>query len=353
MKSDKRRARRRRCRASVNCESTPYGLLNRISRGHAAPPRRHRACARRRPRHALALGAAGQVKLPAPIAAVVPQRHRRAAPAAARLAFRAVAHLARSRRSAGCARPLRPPSPLAGSRCASSHSAVPACLELAATSADPARGRARRAPRLISLAVCRGGSISAWSMAAIWPCSRAISFSASANRVARLERASSRARASARRSFFALRAAVLLRLVPPEHEVDVVLDAARRIRRAVPSSTSSSRSATISSMWRSWLTTTTAPTIFGERLDERLARIDVEVVGRLVEDQQVRRVVRHQRQRQPRALAARELARLGHRPCRPKSRSGRADCVSRPASRPSSSGPYDRPAYRRDRSSST
>ena len=42
-----------------------------------------------------------------------------------------------------------------------------------------------------------------------------------------------------------------------------------------------------------------------ERLDERLARVDVEVVGRLVEDQHVRRLPRDQRQRQPRALATR------------------------------------------------
>jgi hypothetical protein len=53
--------------------------------------------------------------------------------------------------------------------------------------------------------------------------------------------------------------------------------------------------------------------IFVERLDQRLARIDVQVVGRLVEDQHVRRVARDQRQREPRALAARELADLGRR----------------------------------------
>jgi hypothetical protein len=37
------------------------------------------------------------------------------------------------------------------------------------------------------------------------------------------------------------------------------------------------------------------------------------VVGRLVEDQQVRRVAGDQREREPRALAARQLADLGHR----------------------------------------
>ncbi len=61
-----------------------------------------------------------------------------------------------------------------------------------------------------------------------------------------------------------------------------------------------------------------------ERLDQRLARIDVEVVGRLVEDQQVRRIARDQRQRQPRALAARELADERRRLVARKSRSGRA-----------------------------
>jgi hypothetical protein len=45
-----------------------------------------------------------------------------------------------------------------------------------------------------------------------------------------------------------------------------------------------------------------------ERLDQRLAGIDVEVVGRLVEDQQVRRIAGDQRQRQPGALAAGQLA---------------------------------------------
>ena len=43
-------------------------------------------------------------------------------------------------------------------------------------------------------------------------------------------------------------------------------------------------------------------------LDQRLAGVDVEVVGRLVEDQQVRRVAGDQRQRQPGALAAGQFA---------------------------------------------
>ena len=45
-----------------------------------------------------------------------------------------------------------------------------------------------------------------------------------------------------------------------------------------------------------------------ERLDQRLARLDVEMVGRLIEDQNMRRISRDQRKRQPRPLAARELA---------------------------------------------
>jgi hypothetical protein len=45
-----------------------------------------------------------------------------------------------------------------------------------------------------------------------------------------------------------------------------------------------------------------------DRLDERLAGLDVEVIGRLVEDQQRRRVVRHESQVQPRPLAARQVA---------------------------------------------
>ena len=49
------------------------------------------------------------------------------------------------------------------------------------------------------------------------------------------------------------------------------------------------------------------PAKSGKRLDQRLARIHVEMVGRLVEDQDMRRIARHQRERQPRALPARQL----------------------------------------------
>ena len=48
-------------------------------------------------------------------------------------------------------------------------------------------------------------------------------------------------------------------------------------------------------------------------LDQRLTRIDVEVVRRFVEDQQVRRIAGDQRQREPRAFAARQLLDLGRR----------------------------------------
>ena len=44
-----------------------------------------------------------------------------------------------------------------------------------------------------------------------------------------------------------------------------------------------------------------------ERLDQRLARIDIQVVGRLVEDEEMRRIARDQREREPRALAAARL----------------------------------------------
>ena len=47
-----------------------------------------------------------------------------------------------------------------------------------------------------------------------------------------------------------------------------------------------------------------------ERLDQRLARIYVEVVGRLVEQQQLRRLPAHEREQQTRPLAARQTADL-------------------------------------------
>ena len=55
--------------------------------------------------------------------------------------------------------------------------------------------------------------------------------------------------------------------------------------------------------------------IFVQRLHQRLARIDVQVVRRFVEDQHMRRIAGDQRQRQPCALAARQLADLRRRLC--------------------------------------
>ncbi len=43
----------------------------------------------------------------------------------------------------------------------------------------------------------------------------------------------------------------------------------------------------------------------GQRLDEGLAAFDIKVVGRLIEDQQVRRIKRGQQQRQTGLLAPR------------------------------------------------
>ena len=56
------------------------------------------------------------------------------------------------------------------------------------------------------------------------------------------------------------------------------------------------------------------PTIAGQRLLEQVQRVDVEIVGRLVQDQQVARLRQDLREQQPVALAAgqgtRRLARL-------------------------------------------
>ena len=50
------------------------------------------------------------------------------------------------------------------------------------------------------------------------------------------------------------------------------------------------------------------PAIGVERLHQGLARVDIKVVGRLVEDEDMRRIARHQRQREARPLAARQRA---------------------------------------------
>ncbi len=44
--------------------------------------------------------------------------------------------------------------------------------------------------------------------------------------------------------------------------------------------------------------------VFGQRMDQRLAAVDVEMVRRLVENEEMRRMERRQRQQQSRLLAA-------------------------------------------------
>jgi hypothetical protein len=53
--------------------------------------------------------------------------------------------------------------------------------------------------------------------------------------------------------------------------------------------------------------------ILGQRLHQRFPRIDVQVVGRLVQDQQMRRIPRTQREQQPRLLTPRTGADPGFR----------------------------------------
>jgi glycine dehydrogenase subunit 2 len=95
-----------------------------------------------------------------------------------------------------------------------------------------------------------------------------------------------------------------LGLVPAEHEVDVIVDAAVcifaspcRVHRPAPAGRRQFDHVAIVADQDD------RARIGVERLDQRLARIDVEVVGRLVEDQQMRRIAGDQRQRQPRPLA--------------------------------------------------
>ena len=89
--------------------------------------------------------------------------------------------------------------------------------------------------------------------------------------------------------------------------------------------TSHSRSATSSDQMRVVGDQQHRALEIGQRLHQRLARIDVEMVGRLVQDQQMRRVARHQREQQPRLLAAGE----GLRPVSARSASSpnRASCA--------------------------
>ena len=87
--------------------------------------------------------------------------------------------------------------------------------------------------------------------------------------------------------------------------------------------------------------------IGGQRLDQRLAALDVEVVRRLVEDQHVRRVDRGQQQRQPRLLTARQPRPPPSRPDRRRGRSRRAGRAGAPAPRRGAGGGGGRAASRR------
>ena len=77
-----------------------------------------------------------------------------------------------------------------------------------------------------------------------------------------------------------------------------------------PSPTTHSRSHTVSSSRRSWETTSSVAGDSAQEPLDRLASRDVEVVGRLVEEEQVRRLDAEQRQLEPRPLAAGQRADL-------------------------------------------
>ena len=59
------------------------------------------------------------------------------------------------------------------------------------------------------------------------------------------------------------------------------------------------------------------PAILGQRLDQRVAALDVEMVRRLVEDDHLRRLERGEQQRQPRLLPPRQPPHLGRHDVRP------------------------------------
>jgi hypothetical protein len=60
----------------------------------------------------------------------------------------------------------------------------------------------------------------------------------------------------------------------------------------------------------------------GQRFDQRLARVNVEVVGGLIEDQELRRFACRQREQQPRLLAPRQVGNHGLRPIRVQPEAG-------------------------------
>ncbi len=69
--------------------------------------------------------------------------------------------------------------------------------------------------------------------------------------------------------------------------------------------------------------------VFGEGLDQRLAAFDVEMVGRLVEDDQMRRVDGGDQQAEPRLLAARQPRDLGRRDVGAETAGGEAGALFR------------------------
>ena len=94
-----------------------------------------------------------------------------------------------------------------------------------------------------------------------------------------------------------------MRLVPSEHQVDVVIDATSVLRCAAVLDQHQPIGRELDHV--SVVADDDDRTVISiERLNERLAAIDVEVVGWLVEDQQVWRLPSDERQREPRTLSA-------------------------------------------------
>ena len=103
-----------------------------------------------------------------------------------------------------------------------------------------------------------------------------------------------------------------------QDEPAVIVHVAVEGLHACRSPTSQSRSAQASIRKRSWLTRITAPVEVVDRLDQGGAAVDVEVVRRLVEDQEMRAVEGGEAHEQPRLLAARQVPRPASRPSAPE-----------------------------------
>ena len=104
--------------------------------------------------------------------------------------------------------------------------------------------------------------------------------------------------------FSASTAPVSLGLVPTQNEIDVVLHASRVLGR----SATIDQDQPIRSQFDHVAVMTDkddGSRIIVERLYERLACVDIQVVGGLVQDQQVRRIACDQGQCQPRAFSTR------------------------------------------------